>query len=239
MPPKYVKTIRKEILYKYATMKKLLSIGIVVTILIMLLHIPSARAQDIIIDHALWVILSNLIDEQLERKKVEEINEINKKQQPLPEFTTIKSFPSGHPTGAVSATFAWFDESFDIYIWRENGDVWMEIVPLSSYAPFICGASFLIIQNNIQYDTVMLETYAGDSQCGDIYVTSVFRLTQWSFYTDKADLDDEFTLFFDGGEYVYSLNIPASYQQNSWYFCDECSGCFIDALKGGRIAPSN
>jgi len=151
---------------------------------------------------------AQLTDEEIEKQKLKAIEQINKSLEPVTRFERAITFPSHHPSNAISGTASWgHDDEFNLYIWRENGEVWIEIEPTLG-TPFICGSSFIIIQNGIQYDTVKLETYAGDSQCGDVYIPSVFRLTQWSFYSHKADLNQEFVLIFEGVYNTYRFNVP-------------------------------
>ena len=78
---------------------------------------------------------------------------------------TAASFPTGHPGNAFSSTFAWFNDQFNIYVWRENYSVWIEIEPIEPDEPFICSPSFIIIQNDVQFDTVELLPVSGNSQC--------------------------------------------------------------------------
>ena len=121
------------------------------------------------------------------------------------------SFPTKHPDTAFSSIFAFGHGSsmdqFNIYVWRENNSVWIEIEPIEQDAPFICSSAFSIIQNEVQFDAVMLVTTGGKSQYGDVHVPSVFELSQWSFYENPADLDSDFTLLFDGGENTYTLDV--------------------------------
>jgi hypothetical protein len=151
---------------------------------------------------------AEITDEEIERQKLEAIDQINKTYEPAGRFEAVTTFPSSHPTNAISGTASWgHDDQFNIYIWRDYGQVWIEIEPILGQ-PFICTSSFVIIQNGIQYDTVKLETFSESSQCGDIYVPSVFRLTQWSHYTNPADLNQLFTLIYDGVRDSYSFSIP-------------------------------
>ncbi len=119
--------------------------------------------------------------------------------------------PSGHPNNAFSSIFTRgsgsYAEQFNIYVWREDYSVWVEIVPVEPDQPFICSSSFIIVQNDVQFDTVRLEAASGDSQCGDVYISSVFELLQWSFTDNPADLNLDFTLLYDGVETIYTLDI--------------------------------
>ncbi len=138
--------------------------------------------------------------------------------------TPLISFPSGHPEDSVSGTFiSWGDDIFDIYIWRESGYVWVEIIPISGN-PYICpsvlGLTFFIIQDDIRYNNVKFEDSFGDNQCGDVSIPSVFRLTYWSVGDaegyDPADFSQAFTLVYDGAENVYyTLDMPASDQDSN------------------------
>ena len=121
------------------------------------------------------------------------------------------SFPTKHPDAAFSSGFAFGYGSsidhFNIYVWRENDSVWVEIEPIDQDAPFICSSAFIIIQNEVQFDTVILVTARGKSQHGDVHIPSVFELSQWSFNDNPADLNSDFTLLFDGGENTYTLDV--------------------------------
>ena len=121
------------------------------------------------------------------------------------------SFPTKHPDTAFSSTFAkGYGSSinhFNIYVLRENNSIWIEIEPIEKDAPFICSSAFIIIQNEVKFDTVKLVTTSGKSQYGDVQIPSVFELSQWSFYDNPADLNSEFSLLFDGGENTYTIDI--------------------------------
>jgi hypothetical protein len=140
-----------------------------------------------------------------EQKKIqiaESANQLNESHA-----SAVSLWPSSPPNSAISAIFSWFGDPFMIYIWRETGDTWVQIVPQNGSRPFICSSSFTIVQNAIQFDTVKLETISGDSQCDYVLITSIFRFTQQSFNTTKADLNQAFTLLYDG-KTLYSLNVP-------------------------------
>ena len=145
-------------------------------------------------------------DEQAYRENAKSINEIRSKSENVKQQQV--TFPGTHPSDAISDTWSWFTDAFNVYVWRESGYVWIEIEPLSGY-PFICSGSFVIILGGIQYDTVRLENVSGSSQCGDVYVSSIFWFTQWSFYDNPADLNQAFTILYDGGENTYTLDIAA------------------------------
>jgi len=99
---------------------------------------------------------AQITDEQIERQKLEAIDLINKTYEPADRFEAITTFPSSHPENAISGTASsGYDDQFNIYIWRDYGEVWIEIEPIVGY-PFICSSSFVIIQNGKQYDTVEL-----------------------------------------------------------------------------------
>jgi len=170
-------------------------------------------------------------EEKAYREKLKSIHEIRSKSQKNYQSGTIEqlAFPCSHPPDAISATWAWYDEQFTIYIWRERGYVWIGIRPISKEA-FICSSSFMIILGGTQYDTVRLENASGDSQCGDVITPSIFLFTQWSYVDKPADLNQAFTIHYDGGDNTYRLNLPA--EPNPRKQEDEDSdngggGCFI------------
>ena len=74
--------------------------------------------------------------EQSYREKAEAINEIYKEYQSSDQLKPTLRFPSGHPADAFFDTWAFVDDSFNIYVWRENGVVWIEIEPLSASLSF-------------------------------------------------------------------------------------------------------
>ncbi len=143
------------------------------------------------------------------RQIPESADQINESHDNLGQKKTSAAspWPTSAPNNAVSAAFSWFSDPFMIYTWREAGDAWVQIVPQNGSRPFICNSVFTIVQNAIQFDTVKLETVSGDSQCGNVLITSIFRVAQRSFNTAKADLDQAFTLLYNGGT-LYSLNMP-------------------------------
>ena len=149
-------------------------------------------------------------DEQTYRENAKSINEIRSKYENVKEKQV--TFPGTHPSDAISDNWSWgygsYTDTFNIYVWRESDYVWIEIEPLSGN-PFICSSSFVITLGGIQYDTVRLENVSGSSQCGDVYVASIFWFTQWSFYDNPADLYQAFTILYDGGENIYTLDIAA------------------------------
>jgi len=155
---------------------------------------------------------AGITDEEIKRQKLEKINQLNEMYEPACEFKAATAFPSTHPADAFSGTASWATkgsspDEFNLYVWTESGETWIEIEPVIG-VPSIYSSSFVIIQNSIQYDTVKVEVFSGSSQGGRIYVPSVFKLTQWSFYTTQADLSQAFTLIYDGVWDVYSFDIP-------------------------------
>ena len=92
-----------------------------------------------------------------------------------------------------------YEEYFEIFVYRMNGDIYMKITPVA-YGPFICSTEFYIIQDSVQYDDIKIEKENGDSQCGDLFVTSKFRLSQYSFANDRPNFAEEFSLRYDGGD---------------------------------------
>jgi hypothetical protein len=152
-------------------------------------------------------------DEQAYREKAKSINEIRSKSEKNYQSGTIEqvAFPCSHPPDAITDTwtrrFGSLKYTFTVYVWRERGYVWIGIRPISKKI-FICSGSFMIIQGGTQYDTVRLENASGDSQCGDVITASIFLFTQWSFVDKPADLNQAFTIHYDGHDDTYTLNVP-------------------------------
>jgi len=129
----------------------------------------------------------------------------------------VASFPTGHPDTAISSTFTEgfgsFIDQFNIYVWRENCSMWVELEPIDQDdEPFVCSTAFFIIQNEVQFYTVNLVDVSGNSLCGSLHYGPVnnpyvFELTQWSHIDNLADLNYDFTLLYDGGENTYALDI--------------------------------
>ena len=149
------------------------------------------------------------LKEQRKRQIKESASQINNSHDSLGQIaaSAVSPWPSSPPNNAISAIFSWFSDPFMIYTWREAGNTWVQIVPQNGSRPLICSSFFTIVQNAIRFDTVKLETISGDSQCDYVLITSIFRFTQWSFNTAKADLNQAFTLIYDGGT-LHSLNLP-------------------------------
>ena len=159
-----------------------------------------------------WSAVSSAesLKEQIKRQIAESANQINESHDKLGQIaaSAVSLWPSSPPNNAISSIFSWFSDPFIIYTWREAGDTWVQIVPQKGSRPFICSSFFTIVQNAIQFDTVKLDTIAGDSQCDHVLNTSIFRFTQWPFNITKADLKQAFTLLYDGGtRTLYSLNV--------------------------------
>jgi len=135
------------------------------------------------------------------------------------------TFPSTHPSTASVKTFAWFNESFQIYLWRDASNVaWVEINPINGGAPFICGQSFDIafngiIQIDLDYGIVNLEDSAGTGICDTVYRNSIFKLVTWPDRTQNDDLNNAFDLYFRyddlNSTYVISLTTIGSSSGNS------------------------
>jgi len=144
-------------------------------------------------------------DKELQRSLYESLNQKNQEREVhKPLARSSSNWPSSQPSSASSAEFSWFDEKFNIYLWRDDSNiVWIKIEPLGSQA-FICGPSFDIFQDGIfrlqdnGSSIVNLEHPDGTSVCEDVLETSIYKLTIWSFLSDKADITKTFELFHDG-----------------------------------------
>jgi hypothetical protein len=177
-------------------------------------------------------------DVQKKKQELEAINALNIEfESNSNELDSVKlaatlAFPPKHPSDAISGgSWCWASKGsqpdlFNIYVWKENDNIWLEIEPVLN-TPFIASSSFTIIQNNIQYDNIKLTTLSGTSQCGDVFIKSVYNLTQWSFSTMKADLNQSFTLNFEGVWDTYSLDVSLSDNTSlskKWYYDSDGDG---------------
>lgn len=178
------------------------------------------------------------MEDRVKKQILESINSINESNNVAQQGRSLSAsadfWPTTYQSGAASATFAWGAsyESFKIYIWRENGDAWVEIDPQGGSTPFICGASFTIVQGGTEFDTVNFETYGGGSQCDNISTTSIYKFTQWSFYESKADLNQAFTLSYDGASAgIFSMDVPAAGATPPGPSANSCAATF-DLLTG-------
>jgi hypothetical protein len=127
-------------------------------------------------------------------------------------------FPPTHPPTAICGT-GWltsYYDSFNIYVWRENGHVWLEIEPLWG-EPFLCGDQFSVVQNGVQLtDDPYLEISNGDGFCDYVYAPSIiFRLVKYETvaleakFVDYVEDPQEFILSSTRAGGTYFLDIPA------------------------------
>lgn len=96
-----------------------------------------------------------------------------------------------------------FGDTARLKIWRQPcaGDdqqsaVVMRIQPISGNI-FVCSSDFVVVQNNVQYDSVrLINANGGSSFCGNILVTQTFLMDQWSFDAQFNE-DGFFRIFYD------------------------------------------
>lgn len=123
-------------------------------------------------------------------------------------------FPAAHAEGAVVGrgwNYGVLDE-FDIYMWRENGHVWMEIIPITAQA-FICGVSFSVKQDRKSYFSgFKLETESGQGWCNNLAKRHVFRFTTYPSTRQIPDLTGSFEVILNtvGNKHNHSLRLPAA-----------------------------
>lgn len=147
-------------------------------------------------------------------------------------------FPSSRPADAINRRwyrgFGSLRDYFRVYFWWQNSYLWMQVVPEAGSDPFICSSSFAIIQGGVQYDTVYLGTRAGDSQCDDVYVPSIYWFSQWSFHAPGgANFRQNFTVHYDGGDHNHTIPIQGggnSYEIQATVDDSSSSGCFINSI---------
>ena len=162
---------------------------------------------------------------------------------------TLSGFPVGHSEGAVSATFSDSYDEFKVYIWKEDGEIWVEFVPLTEDV-FICVWDFGIVQGDIWYDSIDLETPTGSSVCDRIAGPYVAKLTQKTYYDELADLTRPFRFAFEDGTIIQSVYFspigtsplptnPVTYTYYSPYFkSDGWTGLGLSNLSAERADVS-
>lgn len=114
------------------------------------------------------------------------------KRLPKSQYSTSSTnWPTSHPAGAVFSLVETWSYSYTLYIWVENGDIWIQVPPID----FLCGPGFTIIQDGIQYSATRLLDYSGESKCGEVTDGFIYKLTQYSLFGDPiADLSRFFVL---------------------------------------------
>ncbi len=101
------------------------------------------------------------------------------------------------PSGTESYQLRYFSESATVWCWNEGTTLHIHAQPSGSF--FLCGPQFSVIQNNIQYGDIKLETEGGDSFCEDLFIAQTFYFTQWSFVSTRFISTQPLTIVFDGG----------------------------------------
>jgi hypothetical protein len=154
--------------------------------------------------------LAGDLREDIARQRVIALDSINKAYERPVRTTRATSFPVSRPASA-SAGYGWSSgstDSFNVFIWRENGLVWISVEPTSG-EPFICSPAFKIFQDGFQFDEVKIETSTGDSQCDYLPASTIFLLTNWDF-AEAPDWDHGFRLHFQDVIETYSIDIPST-----------------------------
>jgi hypothetical protein len=119
----------------------------------------------------------------------------------------IASWPRTRPFGtSKTITVSRYSNTYDLYMWWEQGYLFAEAVPLSSSEAFICGAGWSYVQNIgntvTMFDTTRFEDELGDSICQDFSSPIVFVITQWDLIFDYyVDFNQPFNLVRNGNPY--------------------------------------
>lgn len=150
--------------------------------------------------------------DQFYREKYTAISEINEHyEQPEELARTVSWWPSAVPATAAKSVFyrgyGSSADSFEIAVWREQNDTWVNIVPLTG-SPFICDTSFSISQRSTQCNDIKTESQNGTTQCGDVRTSSFYKMTIRLYVENPPDMSQFFILLFDGSEHLYSLRVP-------------------------------
>jgi hypothetical protein len=133
---------------------------------------------------------------QNEFKEGQSLNQSETRTQEL----NISSWPQKRPAGTPKQlTVENFRDSYDLYIWWEQGYLFAEAVPLNNTEPFICSPNWAIVQSVGSlvtiFDTVNFESEDDTSLCEDITSPKVFAVVQWELIYDYyADFNAPFNL---------------------------------------------
>ncbi len=121
------------------------------------------------------------------------------------------------PTYAKKYDVKRFDESAIFYLWYENGENFIRVVPKTS-SFFTCSASFAVVQNGVQYDMQLLQKENGDSFCDNLLIPVTFKIASYNFgdkFDDSVPLD---TILFEGYESktkIYHFSVGIGEEQSS------------------------
>lgn len=135
---------------------------------------------------------------------------------------SLASWPTTRPFGtAKTITVSRFRESFDLYMWWEQGYLFAEAVPLGGTDAFICGPGWGFVQNlgnSITFfDTARFEDETESSVCGDFSSPKVFVIIQYEFLNDRvADFRQPFNFVSTrNAEHIVRVNGGVSLNSNS------------------------
>jgi len=160
-------------------------------------------------------------EKQILRNKYESIHQQRQAQEPVHRNARSQdNWPDTHPASAATEVFYWFDEKFNIYLWRDDHNTpWVEIGPIGPSA-FICSPSFDIFQNKEFHSVedvlsvVSLEEPNGESFCDDVLEKKILKLTIWSSLDGKVDIDQAFDLYFSSNGFG-SRDLSISFKENT------------------------
>jgi hypothetical protein len=119
-------------------------------------------------------------------------------------------WPTMHDSSAVSTVFTLGSNSLEIYVWREDGYVWAELIPLTG-TPFFGGTSSASFTQNGNHIPAEVMRSPDQIQLGYIVEPTVVLITPLHLPNlTQLNIQEDFIL--DGGIlYVLdSLNVPAS-----------------------------
>jgi hypothetical protein len=154
-------------------------------------------------------------------------------------------FPATPGPDAVGRSFAWFDELFRGDVWRvacaddpNQVAILFRVVPQGS-SPFVCSASFDIIQGGQQIGPILRQTPSSSSFCNDLLVPTTFVLERQS--GPPFDPKGAFTLAHDS-DIVRTLEVPAgggAPTLNITVVSTGCNACLVGQLAQFHIHVAN
>jgi len=158
-------------------------------IILMAIHSSLSFAVEDSIEQDLYIETSLLKNRVLENNSLSDSQEI-----------IVSSWPNTRPFGTPKTiTIEEYSDSYELYIWWEQGNLFAEAVPLNGSEPFICGSGWSYVQNIgsvvTVFDTVRFENSDGYSVCDEFTSPTIFAITQWEYIFDYyVDFNKPFNL---------------------------------------------
>ena len=134
-------------------------------------------------------------------------------------YATYPPVPANAVYHSICGMFC--EETADIWVWEEGGWLYLHASPSNGHMP-LCGLSFTVIQNSMQYGDLDLESEIYEDFCDDLYTPITFRVVCGSFAPTCFDANSNLKLVFDGSVDVEFDVTPGTVQspqpQSGWWW---------------------